>query len=496
MKKILKKIICLTLSFTLFLLNGQVFAQKLPGNEIIPQAEIDELNSLSKRLQATYKRSRTHITNEAKYIQYFLSDPSNINPYAHDKMTTNSLNKHGSNLEDFQKSLEEFQTKMRNTYQKYFDALPEGTYLKRATTKYITEKMDALFKEQNFILGKLLDISELMNEQPAVIDNTANVSSRLFRNERERMAFIYENYAKDTRIRNLFLSDLAEQQVYYEQIFTWDMDKLLRQLESARKSFAPETIAFFSKPNHTAEELLEYFLKHSKEEQKAVLFALRTTDRGLTTGQLIPFVRYYLKQTDRRLWKLQKYSAESLKNIVTKMPYEMKVTYIDGILDFSPETKALRQEIRQVEESLGKKIINRSSLHLGGTFMVVGAALIALTITGFAINGNYRKSNIPQMAEMKQKIDAGELIPLDELVNFFNNDRNESLLAQDPNLMAEIFETIKTTNNILDNAEIDLSVPQEDMGQVIDEEGQIPADIYMGLNNFDYNKVIDNTGTI
>ena len=494
MKTILKKIICLTLSLSFFLLNGQVFAHKLPGNGIIPQEEINELNALAKKIQIKYKFTKQNIESNSRYIQYILTDGRSSNPYSYEEMTRKSLAKHNADLEELQTMVGELQTKMRTTYQKYFDALPEGTYLKKATTKYINRRIDTLFGEQKFLLDNFLNISDIMLEQPETL-HPEWLKNAYFSSEEARIEFLFKEYAKDTRIRNLFLSDLAEQQLYYERVFTWEMDKLLRQLDTARASFNPEVIEFFSKKTHTAEELLEYFLKHGPEEQRSILFALKTTDRGVTTGQLIPYLRYYLKKTNKRLWKLGRFSVDGLTKTLSKLPYPCRIAYIDDALDFSPEIKAFREELRLAEKDLGKKILNRSALRLEGTFLLLGAALISLTVTKFVTGSKYN-SAIPKMAYTKEQIDEGELIPLDTMIEFFTTERNEPLLAQDPVLMADVFETTKIANKLLDEAEMDLSVSEEDMGQITDEEGQLPADIRLGLNNFDYNKIFSDTGII
>ena len=494
MKLKFKKYVCLLLSSVLFFLNGQVFAQDM-GSDIISQYEIDELTQMADKVRIKFKFSERHITSDASYIHYIEKDGVIRAPYTSEKIISGSLDKYYRDLQAFQTQLLEFHTKMLATYQKYLDALPEGTYLKKATTKYINGRMEKLFGEQNYVLDKLLSIADVMQEQE-IMDMSVLLKNNYYLNEERRAQHLLEIYKRDSRLRNLFLEDLAERQTYYNKLYTWDLEKLLDQLKIARASFSRETVEFFSKPNHTAEELLEYFLKHSPEEQKSLLFALRTTDRGVTTTQLIPYLRYYLKHTNRRLWKLEQYSAENLTRNISRMTFERKVEYIDDLLDFAPQTKALRQEIRQVEQVAGRKLVNRSSLHLGGIFILIGSAIVATTITTVMANQMYQ-SNIPQMAEIKNKLDEGEILSLDEMVDYFANERTQAEMAQNPNLLAEAFEAARTVNVLLDNSGLDLSVSENELqGDAGEIENQIPESIRTGVDNFNYERVTANAGNI
>lgn len=496
-----KKYICLILSSILLLSNGQIFAQNAAQfSDIISPSEIEALDRLASQISMDYRRNMKNISFDISHLEYSLSDKCIVkttNPYSTDYILAGSLEKYGADMYALKTSLEEFQTRMKRVYKSYIEALPEGTYLKRATETYLNRRMNDLFEVQNRYADKLLDWTDkVLEEQSKIIDVSKYLDLSLY-NEKAKAARLKELYLKDTSARNYFMKDLAEAQTAYEKAFTWDLEKLLDQLKLANASFNKETVEFFSKQNHTANELLEYFLKHGPAEQKATLFALRTTDQGVTTGQLIPYLRYYLKHTNRRLWKLEKYSADNLARSIAKMNFGQKVEYIDNLLDFAPETKALRQEIRQAEKVTGKKIVNRSSLHLGGTFIVLGAALIALTITEFTVGNNYQQSNIQHMAEIRSKMDAGELISLDEMVDYFTNERNEAEIAQNPTLLAEALEAMNTVNTLLDNSGIDLSVSAGELQGNADNAGEtIPTSINTGVNNFNYNIITSQIGNI
>ena len=479
-----KKYLCLVLSAALIFLNGQVFAQEIAASDIVSKVEIDELNRMASNVYSKYVFSREHIRGDASYINYILQPQPLRNPYPSEGIISSSLNKFHSNLEEFETLLAEFQTKFRTTYQRYIEALPEGTYLREATAKYINRRMDELFSRQNHVLENMLNISDLIQEQPEIINMSDLMSKHYTVNQNIRIESLRQHYIKDTRIRNSFVQDLAERQAYYDKLFTWDVEKLLDQLEAARTSFSRETIEFFNKPNHTVEEVMEYFVAHGPKEQKALQFAVRTTDRGLTTTHLINYLRYYLKHTNRRLWKLERYSAANLTKVISGMPFEKRVEYIDNLLDFSPETKALRAELRQAEQQAGKRLINRGSIKLAGTFIVIGAPLIALTITTLVSNNTYQQSNIQKLAEIKNKIDDRELISLDEMFEFFTSERNVSRGEENLLQLAETFEAIRTVNTLMDNSDLDLSVTEDDLQEEMGNlQQQIPADLNESLNN-------------
>ncbi len=494
----IKKYFCLVLSAILLFTNGQVFAQNAEQfSEIISPYEIEELEMLASRVSLDYSRSAKHISSNISYLDYSLSDKciiKNTNPYSSDFLFANSLGKYEEDMYAFQRSLEEFQTKIKTVYQKYIDALPEGTYLKRATETYINRRMNDLFETQNRYVNNFLNWTDkIVEEQSHVVDLSKYLDLSRY-NEKAKAARLKEFYLKDTGARNYFMRDLAEAQKYYEKAFTWDLEKLMDQLKAANASFNKETIEFFAQKTHTAEEILEYFLKHGPKEQKAILFSLKTTEQGLTTTHLIPYLRYYLKHTNRRLWKLEKYSAENLSRTIAHMTFAQKTEYIDNLLDFAPEAKALRQEIRTAEHAAGKKILNRNSIKLGGTFMLIGSALIALTITEIAANNNFKQSNINKLAETKNKINEGEILPLNDIVDYFTDERNQAELAQNPLALTEAFEAIQTVNILLDNSGMDLSANNDDTQKSV--EYKISDTINTGINNFNPYKISSKVGVL
>lgn len=495
----IKKCFCLILSSVLLFSNGQVFAQEVLSSAIIAPYEIEELEKMAGLLEAKYNFSLRHIKSDASLVKSNLRGDGILkSPYDMEDIIQNSLTKYDKDLHNFETMLDEFQTKMRTTYQKYLDALPEGTYLKKATTQYVNKRMNTLFERQKRILsGNFLSLSELIQEQPEVLDMSSILHPAIYRNEHIRKQRLLEFYTKDSHMRNQLIADLAEHQSYYDKIFTWDMEKLIDQLKAANRSFSYEAVEFFSKPTHTAEEILEYFATHGPQNKKALAFALRTTDRGVTTKQLIPYLRYYLKHTNRRFWKLEQYSAENLTKLISKMTFEQKAEYVDDLLDFAPETKALRHEIRQAERAAGKKLINRGSIKLGGTFMAIGSILVVTTITAMAANNNFTHSNINSMAAISQKIDNNEILSLDELSDYIS-ERNEATVTREmeenPLFLAEIFEATRVANVALDNLGIDLDVDDEE--ETEDIEQYLPSTISTGVNNFNYNKVTSDTDEI
>ena len=486
MVKKLKKGICLVLSCALIFLNGQVFAQDASVSDIVSQADIDELTLMSKKIKSKYIFSRNHAASDEHFVNLILERSTTSDPYQGEKMIRNSLNKFHQNLEELETELTAFQTKLRATYQQYIDALPEGTYLREATQKYITKRMDELFERQNFVLGKMMDLSNLVQDNSNIVNMSAAMNESYFSSKEARLQALSRHYTQDTRTRNLFLADLAEQQAYYDKLFTWDIEKLLDQLEVARTSFSRETVQFFSKRNHTVEEVMEYFAAHGPQEQKALQFAVRTTDRGLTTTHLINYLRYYLKHTNRRLWKMERYSAPNLARTLSGMSFERRVDFIDNTLDFAPEIKALRAEFRTAEQQAGRRLLDRGSIKLSGTFIVIAAPLIALTVTAVTAN-NVHRSNIQKLAETKNKIDNRDIISLDEMFDYYTNERNISRGQENLEQLAETFEAIRATNALMDASALDLSLNendlQEEMGYL---EQEIPGYLNEDISNLNF----------
>ncbi len=492
-----KRSLCLLISIILLFSNMPAFCQEM-GNmsSIISQEEIDELTALAKNITGRYNRTLKSIRGTFDYADYIAHGQSQIgfkNRYSNEEHISNAYRAYYKDINDLGESLQLFQNKMRATYTKYLDALPEGTYLKKITANYINERMNTLFSAQNYYLEKLLSIGDIVADYPEIEDIAPYLKSISFSSEKAKGKYLEDRYRQDSKIRNEFMKDLVDNQAYYQRAFSEDMDRLILQLKNTEGAFSEETIKFFSQQTHTADEILTYFAKRLPEEQKAVLFSLKVTDEGLTIKHLIPYVRYYLKQTNRRLWKLDRFSAERLTAAISRMSFAERADFMDDLLDFKPQTKLLRSEIRQTEKSVGKRIINRKSIQLSGVFMAISAFLVVETIMEIVANNNFAQSVGPvQLAEIRHKIDAGELLTFKEMTDYYTDERNSTEILENPLGLFEVFEMVIMVNNYLDQLNIEENTPlnydvqQEQMNEVFDQ--------YM--NKFDWKKVTSEIGTL
>ena len=457
-----KKHLCILLGIILLVANTQIFSQEenALANIVSPQ-EIEELSILARNVRAKYNESLKNITGTSSIIDHanfgnFTT--SQKNPYIIENIISNSYKKYYEQINELANHVQIFQSTMRKTYGKYIEALPEGTYLKKVTANYINNRMNTLFNAQNQYLEKLLSLSDIIAEHPEIEDLAPVIKNVYFHSPEAKAKYLRDQYARDSRIRNLFIKDLAENQTYYHRAFSEDIEALIKQLQMAKESFSMETIEFFSGKTHTAEEVLRYLETRLPENQKAVLFALKVSDEGTTIKQLIPHIRYYLKQTNRRLWKLDRFSAKHLSITLSKMSLEQRINFIDDLLDFSPETKLLRNEIQQAEKTVGKKIVSRSGIRLSGTFMAIGAFLIASTITEVTADNNFYKSIGPgQLAQIKHKINDGEMLSLQEMAAYYTDERNAAEIAENPMGLLEAFEIAITINDCLDALNVEKS---------------------------------------
>ncbi len=493
----MKKYFCLFLSSILLLSNTQIFCQEVNiASEIISPAEIEELSALAKEINSKYSKALRNITGTSDYIEHVNSGRSSIqnrNPYSLEVQVNGSYKVYSKEINELADRLNLFQSKMKETYARYIDALPEGTYLKKVTANYINDRMNTLFRTQNYYLDNLLSICDIISEHPEIRDISSVLKPVYFHSRESRQKYLEAQYKKESYIRNEFIKDLADNQTYYQKAFSEDMDKLIMQLRRAESSFSQEAIEFFSKKTHTADEILNYFASRLPENQKATLFALKISDEGLTIKQLIPYIRYYLKQTNRRLWKLEKFSAERLAVSLSKMPLTERVNFLDNLLDFTPEAKLLRNEIHQAEKVAGKRIINRGAIKLSGTFMVIGAFLVASTIVAVSADNSFVNSIGPaQLARIGRKIDNGQMISLQEMSAYYTDPRNTKKVTDDPLGLLEVFEIAITVNDCLDA----LNIEKENPVNTEIQQDQINNAVNESLDKIDFGKTDFGVGTL
>ena len=492
-----KRCICLLLSLFLFTLNIQLFAQEIrPASNIISQQEIEELTDLSKRITAEYNKTLNSIKFDANWVN---KDPRKsvvkINtPYYCEDIFKSSYETYQKQINNLDELLYTFHNRMRKTYAKYLESLPEGTYLKKVTANYINEKMNSLFATQKRYMDNLISISDLIKEQPEIIDMTPFIKKQ-YVDETIKYEILEKFYKKDSRIRNSYLQDLAEHQTAFQEAFSYDMEKLIRQLKQAESSFSKEAVEFFSKKSPKPTEIFEYLNRRLPENQKALLFALKTSDEGLTIQHLIPYARYYLKKVNRRLWKSDKFSAENIAKIIRGMKMAERTKFIDNLLDFPPETLATRQEVKQLEKSVGKKLIDRGSIKLTGTFMAIGSLFVAMTITEIAADNNFFNNTYGYMADIKNKINEGQPIPLQQLLDYHINDRTAAELAKNPLAILEVLEIAITADEYLDSLGIEDNTDIPFINQEQKQE-QINNVLNKYLKKVNLNKITAATGIL
>ena len=493
----LKKHICILLGIILLVSSTQIFSQEEKAiSDIISREEIEELSALAKDIQRRYKNTLWNISNNAVHVDYINPEKKSIvkyrNPYTAEAQINNSFKVYYEQFNELANEVQLFQDTMRKTYAKYLDALPEGTYLRKVTENYINGRMNALFKRQNHYLDTMLSISDIISEHPVIEYISGILKPVYFHSLESRYEYLSNQYRKESRVRNEFIKDLADDQAYYQKAFSEDMDQLIKQLEKAESSFSRETIEFFSKKNHTAEEVVRYFETRLPETQKAILFALKVSDDGLTIKQLIPHIRYYLKQTNRRLWKLDRFSAQKLTTMLSKMPLAERINFVDNLLDFTPETKLVRNEIRQAEKALGTKVVDRSKIKLSGTFMAIGAFLLASAIVEISAENSLIKSiGASDLAKIKHKIDNGQLLSLQEMSIYYTDERNSAEIIKNPLGLLEVFEIAITINDCLDELNVDKS-PFNPAKQ----ERQVYKTFDRYLEKVNLNKITSQTGTL
>ncbi len=488
----LKKHICILLGIILLVSSTQIFSQEEKAiSGIVSSQEIEELSVLAKDIQRIYKKTLKNISSNSSFIDYINSGNA-INSYAYEAPINNSYKLYYEQLNELTSEVQLFQNTMKKTYAKYIDTMPEGTYQKKVTANYIKARMNTLFQTQNYYLDNLLSISDIIAEHPSIEDLSVIIKPVYFHSRESRDEYLKTQYRKKSKVRNEFIHDLADNQAYYQKAFTEDIDKLISQLEKAESSFSRETIEFFSKKEHTAEEILRYFETRLPENQKAILFALKVSDDGLTIKHLIPHIRYYLKQTNRRLWKLDKFSAEKLTTMLSKMSLAERTNFIDDLLDFTPETKMARYEIKQAEKTAGKKLIERSRIKLSGTFMAIGALLVASTIVEVNADNNFSKSiGVSDLAKIKHKIDNGQLLSLQEMSAYYTDERNLAEVNKNPLGLFEVFEIAITINDCLDQLNVEKS-PHNPAKQ----QKQVYKTFDKYLEKVDLDKVTSQVGTI
>ena len=449
-----KKFLSLFLSIILIHSNIPVFAQFMDNmSKVISPEEIEELNKIIHTVHGKYARTLHNISLDRLLFNdsYIIK---NSNPYWRESTFQNSFNVYYREIYELDEAVNLYHARMHEIYNKYLETLPEGSYLRKVTANYLNERMDNLFKTQRRYIDNVLDFSDLIKEQPEIVDMSKHLHPAYFRNESLRYKYLEEMYKRSSKVRNDLIANLMENQEAFKYAFSWDMENLVKTLERANSSFDPEVIKFFSKREHTTAELLNYFYQRSPEIQRSTLVSLRIADEGLTVEHLIAYMQEYLKKTNKRLLKVRKLTPETLRTILEKMPVAERTLFFEKLANFEPEAKALSSEFLKAEKAAGERILKKSAFKLSAPFYVIGSLLVIANIMQVQAQNNFSEyDEIGDMLAIKKKIDDGEILSFAEMSEYYLNPRNKSEILKNPFALTEVLEATIAVNAWLDDIE-------------------------------------------
>lgn len=458
MKIKFKKIICLSLS--IFMLNAPVFVQDFHGtiNSItaMSEQEILEIEHLINTIEAKYRISLKNIASSNYRLQSAAKEKASVlfsSPYYPESSVYNSFKVYYRDVYELEKDVNNLQKRIYKIYNRHLENFPEGSYIRKVTENYIKERLNPLFEAQTNALNKILSWADLIKEQPKIHDMYKLNKFSHFINESAKYKFYKNMYEKDARLRNAFLEDLVGYQKSAEVLFTWDMENIFKQIKRLDSTFTPEAIAFFSKNEHTLEEILAYFEKRAPEIQRSTLYSLKITDEGVTVKQLLKYLQEYLKKTNKRLLKVKNLPPEVLSTMLTKMTISGRTHFVESLVNFEPEAKVLANEIRQAEKAAGKRLLQRNTAKAISTpVLVIGSFLIFASITEVSAQNTFQEPVLDNI-EIQNKLDNGEILSFEEIAYYYTDDANYSEIKKNLNSLPEAWEATTAVNAWLDDLE-------------------------------------------
>ena len=458
MKIKFKKIICLSLS--IFMLNTPIFAQDFHGtiNSItaMSEQEIMELEHLINMIEARYHISLKNIASSDYSLKSAAKEKSFIqvsNPYYPESSVYNSFKVYYRDIYELEKDVNNLQKIIYRIYNKHLESFPEGSYIRKVTENYIKERLNPLFDAQTNALNKILSWADLIKEQPKIHDMYKLNKSSVFIDESAKYKFYKNMYEKDARLRNAFLEDLVGYQKSAEVLFTWDMENIFKQMKRLDSTFTPEAIAFFSKNEHTLEEILAYFEKRAPEIQRSTIYSLKVTQEGVTVKQLVKYLQEYLKKTNKRLLKVKNLPPEVLRTMLSKMTIAGRTHFVESLVNFEPEAKVLAYEIKQAKKVAGTKLLQRNAAKFISTpLLVIGSFLIFANITEVSAQNTFQEPVLDNI-EIQSKLNNGEILSFDEIAYYYTDDANYSEIKKNPNALPEAWEATTAVNEWLDDLE-------------------------------------------
>ncbi len=458
MKTKLKKFICLSLS--LFMLNTPIFAQDFHGtiNSItaMSEQEITEIEHLVNIIESRYHLSLKNISFSNYRIQSAAKEKISVlfsSPYHPESSVYNSFQVYYRDVYELEKDINNLQKKIYEIYNKHLESFPEGSYIRKVTENYIKERLNPLFEAQRNALNKILSWADLIKEQPKIRDMYELNKSSLFINESAKYKFYKNMYEKDARLRNALLEDLVGYQKSAEILFTWDMENIFKQIKRLDSTFSPEAIAFFSKNEHTLEEILAYFEKRAPEIQRSTIYSLKVTQEGVTVKQLVKYLQEYLKKTNKRLLKVKNLPPEVLRTMLSKMTIAGRTHFVESLVNFEPEAKVLAYKIKQAKKAAGTKLVSKNAAKFISTpLLVIGSFLIFANITEVSAQNTFQEPVLDNI-EIQSKLNNGEILSFEEIAYYYNDESNYSEIMKTPNALPEAWEATTSVNEWLDDLE-------------------------------------------
>ena len=126
---------------------------------------------------------------------------------------------------------------------------------------------------------------------------------------------------------------------------------------------------------------------------------------------------------------------------------------------------------------------------------MIGSLLVAMTITEIATDNTFFNNTYGYMADIKNKINEGQPIPLQQLLDYHINDRTAAELAKNSLGILEVLEIAITADEYLDSLGIEdnndiLFINQEQ------KQEQINSVLNKYLKKVNLNKITAATGIL
>lgn len=441
-KVVLKKCFCLILSVLMLTMNGQLFAQDGTAKAAqLLQQEMKEIKKSYKMVSSSLQTLEDLLTREAETYSTGGKLTKSLKyetPEGYEallRVTNDRTKELLAALEDLSKR-----------YEQYLAKLPPEKALDNLAVKYIRNKIEVSNEA----------ISQLSLELAPWHNKNLTLSEAL---------------AKVKELKKLHRS--------YKSVLFTDPQTLIAELYGNSEELA-RGLQF------------EYIMK-SDGTQEAVRISLKASDEGaVTAANLARDISNHFKRF--RKTALRKLETGSLRSSILKVGLKARPEQVQKLLGVTPEERVLIKDIRATEDTLGRKLISRAGM---GPLLVVTAAIIALTATGFTAGTAYAQTPIQKRENLYNKVKSGEADFM-EAAEFFENEANIATVVNDKQLfddMVNLHSKTLALNEDLDYL-IDLlneTEVQEDLGYQTEDVKNLFLNSY---DNFALNEVVAPLGTI